>query len=305
MTKPHFSPHWKGTLPDGRHAGFKDGHVSWRSFSEMRQRAVFPRRSFWCCKARSMEMRICKTRSNLHQGFTLIELLVVIAIIAILAAMLLPSLAKAKFRAKVINCTSNYRQWAIAVNLYSSDDSKGRFPRYDDPQINNAWDLDPRMIANLGPCGLTVPMWYCPVRLADFSADDAWCRSNRGRSLSSLDDLIAAVTRAFGPQLAICYHAWWVPRVGSLGLYPITNPSTNPWPTSLSDPQVNRQPILTDRAASGTDPNPARLGNGAGHPFNSRLNSMNLLFGDGHVQTRGAALVQMRYLGNYGWYNFY
>lgn len=47
-------------------------------------------------------------------GFTLIESLVAIAIIAILAARLLPALATAKFRAKVKDYTSNYRQWAVA-----------------------------------------------------------------------------------------------------------------------------------------------------------------------------------------------
>jgi prepilin-type N-terminal cleavage/methylation domain-containing protein len=73
----------------------------------------------------------CGHETQLLRAFTLIELLVVVAIIALLVAILVPTLNRAREEAKKVVCLSNLHQIGVAVHCYINDNS-GRMPGYRD-----------------------------------------------------------------------------------------------------------------------------------------------------------------------------
>jgi prepilin-type N-terminal cleavage/methylation domain-containing protein/prepilin-type processing-associated H-X9-DG protein len=138
-----------------------------------------------------------------RHGFTLIELLVVIAIIAILVALLLPVLSKARGRAEGISCLNNTRQLTLAWQLYA-DDFSGLLPynlgmngssfRTNINWVNNVmtWDLNPDNTntatladASLGPyVNLATSIYRCPSDHALSSVQRAAGWDHRIRSYS-------------------------------------------------------------------------------------------------------------------------
>lgn len=202
-------------------------------------------------------------------SFTLIELLVVVAIIAILAAMLLPALGRTRFNARVISCTSQFRQWGLAFNIYA-DENEDLYPNFRIPVCvgRNPWgigkDFETVMTNNYA---VARPLYTCPLSEVNY----AW-----------LTQYVASY------RMFMMSYSYWVPHESSCGQ--MVDPAAAA-PASAKDFTRLDKPLMTDFAAY----YPGYPWHYASQHFDQeRMVNLNHLYADGHVTTVPAREVQQR-----------
>ena len=166
----------------------------------------------------------------------------------------------------------------------------------------NTWDVPTNLIPAMTAYGMTVPMWFCPVKPLAIDPVNVWCKQNLGRAVENTGDLLEYYRRAYGYFAILEGHNWWVPRLNGNVKSPeniTANRTSDFWPERMEDAFAASLPIMSDRCAS--------LVNTAteGHPWQQKVDSVNLLFGDGHVEQHRKDKIQLHQIQSANGNNYY
>ena len=152
-----------------------------------------------------------KSSARSRGGFTLIELLVVIAIIAILAAMLLPALAKSKIKAQGIQCMSNLKQLQLACLMYPDDNNGILAPSGDNDQI--AWVMGWLNFNNDDPANYDLKLLVDPkyAMFANYIKSPGVYKCPADQSTTLVAGKRVPRIRSMGMSQAINCQGYWLP----------------------------------------------------------------------------------------------
>ena len=247
---------------------------------------------------------------NKRKAFTLIELLVVIAIIAILISIQMPTLGKIRQRARVTVCKNQLHQWAVATQLYVNGND-GKYPNH---AIGTTVGENPHGVSYLfvlqmhDDFKIPYKMFYCPAQPQKKypGSDELAFQQIFHYSLDASNQAPNPPVMELGPNphLATIGYSWWVPRNTvptvwfpvRVGESTAVRPTKDCTPYGVTDKGQSTIPIMTD-ICKGNITNQPELEyvDYGGHFIGSRIDSVNSMYGDGHVEVTRREDLQMQY----------
>lgn len=234
------------------------------------------------------------TRYSGH-GFTLIELLVVISIVALLIAILVPSLARSKEQTRRVVCQSFLHQFTLITNVYASD-FKNNLPSFTASSGPHVHDISLEFMEYLQlKYGLETEHFFCPS-IPMSRVEKAMGKTWPSHKVISYDYWVPRMVTVYGVD---------IPPKESKGALVVIDNSDYQGPRKTTDSCIGKNPVVTDNmGAPETFLPPQKLGQYRNpditnalqsHHWSGRLEISNQGFVDGHVDKAKADTMTPRY----------